>query len=167
MRIHTTAKLSEHIDLTPEGYLYCRGVALARTGVMEYLRDEVPPEVEAARKNSRPRSVITRGEVHCSICKKIARRGLQPCLFIHSPLLLRLPDAVAADGVILRREFHADVAPLGLHTRHAHRAAPQLWCPPMRLPRSLAAQIHTRQNAVPRRGCARAGGGDAGGGKPW
>lgn len=47
MRIHTTAKLSEHIDLTPEGYLYCRGVALARTGVMEYLRDEVPPEMTA------------------------------------------------------------------------------------------------------------------------
>lgn len=45
MRIHTTAKLSEHIERTPEGYLFCPGVAVARTGVMRYLPEEVAPEI--------------------------------------------------------------------------------------------------------------------------
>ena len=45
MRIYTTAKLSENISRTPEGYLLCKGAALARTGTMAYLPEEVPPEV--------------------------------------------------------------------------------------------------------------------------
>lgn len=45
MRIHTTAKLSENILRTPEGYLLCKGAALARTGAMAYLPEEVPPEI--------------------------------------------------------------------------------------------------------------------------
>lgn len=45
MRIYTTAKLSENISKTPEGYLLCQGAALARTGTMAYLPEEVPPEV--------------------------------------------------------------------------------------------------------------------------
>lgn len=42
MRYHTTSRLSDHILETPEGYLLCRDVAIARTGAMEYLPDEVP-----------------------------------------------------------------------------------------------------------------------------
>ena len=45
MRIYTTAKLSDNISRTPEGYLLCKGAALARTGTMAYLPEEVPPEV--------------------------------------------------------------------------------------------------------------------------
>lgn len=45
MRIYTTAKLSEHIERTPEGYLFCPGVAVARTGVMRYFPEEVAPEI--------------------------------------------------------------------------------------------------------------------------
>lgn len=45
MRIHTTAKLSEHMELTPEGYLLCRDASLARTGVMRYLPEEVDPAI--------------------------------------------------------------------------------------------------------------------------
>ena len=45
MRIYTTAKLSENISQTPEGYLLCQGAALARTGTMAYLPEEVPPEI--------------------------------------------------------------------------------------------------------------------------
>ena len=45
MRIYTTAKLSENISRTPEGYLLCKGAALARTGTMAYLPGEVPPEL--------------------------------------------------------------------------------------------------------------------------
>lgn len=45
MRIRTTAKLSEHLEKTPEGYLLCREAALGRTGVMRYLPEEVGEEV--------------------------------------------------------------------------------------------------------------------------
>jgi uncharacterized protein len=38
-------KLSENISETPEGYLLCKGVAIARTGVMEYGEGETPLEV--------------------------------------------------------------------------------------------------------------------------
>jgi hypothetical protein len=42
MRYHTTGSLSEHIKETPEGYLLCLDVAVARTGAQEYLPEEVP-----------------------------------------------------------------------------------------------------------------------------
>lgn len=45
MRIRTTAKLSEHLETTPEGYLLCREAALGRTGVMRYLPEEVSDEI--------------------------------------------------------------------------------------------------------------------------
>lgn len=45
MRIYTTAKLSDNISQTPEGYLLCQGAALARTGTMAYLPEEVSPEI--------------------------------------------------------------------------------------------------------------------------
>ena len=45
MRIHTTAKLSEHMEMTPEGYLLCEGAALARVGAMAYLPEEVPEDI--------------------------------------------------------------------------------------------------------------------------
>lgn len=45
MRIRTIQKLSEHREVTPEGYLLCTGAALARTGVMRYLASEVEPEI--------------------------------------------------------------------------------------------------------------------------
>lgn len=45
MRIHTTAKLSENMNLTPEGYLLCEGAALARVGAMAYLPEEVPEDI--------------------------------------------------------------------------------------------------------------------------
>ena len=45
MQIRTIEKLSEHREMTPEGYLLCRGAALARTGVMRYLAEDVDPEI--------------------------------------------------------------------------------------------------------------------------
>lgn len=44
MRYHTTHALSPNIRETPEGYLVCEGVPIARTGVQEYLPEEVPVE---------------------------------------------------------------------------------------------------------------------------
>jgi hypothetical protein len=46
MRYHTTGSLSEHIKQTPEGYLLCLDVAIARLGVQEYLPEEVPISAE-------------------------------------------------------------------------------------------------------------------------
>lgn len=40
-----TAKLSENISKTPEGYLLCKNVPIGRTGVMEYGPGETPLEV--------------------------------------------------------------------------------------------------------------------------
>lgn len=45
MRIRTIQKLSAHREITPEGYLLCKGAALARTGAMRYLASEVEPEI--------------------------------------------------------------------------------------------------------------------------
>lgn len=45
MRFHTTSRLSEHMEFTPEGYLLCTGVPIARTGALEYLPGEVPEEI--------------------------------------------------------------------------------------------------------------------------
>ena len=45
MRIYTNAKLSDHMELTPEGYLLCEAAALARVGTMVYLRGEVSEDV--------------------------------------------------------------------------------------------------------------------------
>jgi hypothetical protein len=42
MRYHIAGSLSEHIKETPEGYLLCLDVPIARTGAQEYLPEEVP-----------------------------------------------------------------------------------------------------------------------------
>lgn len=47
MRYHTTSALSENIRITPEGYLLCLDVPIARTGVMHYLPEELPEEIAA------------------------------------------------------------------------------------------------------------------------
>lgn len=47
MRYHTTSALSENIRVTPEGYLLCLDVPIARTGVMHYLPEELPEEIAA------------------------------------------------------------------------------------------------------------------------
>lgn len=44
MRYQIASKLSEHLAETPEGYLLCLDVPIARTGVQEYAPDEVPFE---------------------------------------------------------------------------------------------------------------------------
>lgn len=44
-KFYCTTKLSENISETPEGYLFCVGVPIARTGVMEYGEGETPLEV--------------------------------------------------------------------------------------------------------------------------
>lgn len=45
MKFYTTSKISENIHETPEGYLVCVGVAIARTGEMIYGEGETPLEV--------------------------------------------------------------------------------------------------------------------------
>lgn len=45
MKYFTTSKLSENIHETPEGYLVCVGVPIARTGAMQYGKNETPLEV--------------------------------------------------------------------------------------------------------------------------
>lgn len=42
MKFFTTSKLSENIHTTPEGYLVCLGVSIARTGEMLYHKSELP-----------------------------------------------------------------------------------------------------------------------------
>lgn len=44
MKFFTTSKLSENIHETPEGYLVCTGVPVARTGEMIYAAEETPLE---------------------------------------------------------------------------------------------------------------------------
>lgn len=42
MKFFSTADFSENIKETPEGYLICEGVALARLGELEYFKQELP-----------------------------------------------------------------------------------------------------------------------------
>ena len=44
IRYHTTEWLSEHMAETPEGFLLCRDVPIARAGVLEYAPGETPVE---------------------------------------------------------------------------------------------------------------------------
>lgn len=44
MKFYTTSKISENIHETPEGYLVCIGVPIARTGEYEYANGETPLE---------------------------------------------------------------------------------------------------------------------------
>lgn len=45
MRYHTRSRLSEHMFETPEGFLLCPGVAIARTGAQPYAAGEVDEDV--------------------------------------------------------------------------------------------------------------------------
>src|ERR1019366_7797155 len=45
MKFYTTSKISENMHETPEGYLVCVGVSIARTGEMSYGPGETPLEV--------------------------------------------------------------------------------------------------------------------------
>lgn len=58
MRYYTTSRLSENMEFTPEGYLLCKGVPIARTGVMEYLPEEVPDDI--AKDASGPTVLVYR-----------------------------------------------------------------------------------------------------------
>lgn len=48
-RYHYTSQISEHIKETPEGYLLCLDVPIARTGILEYLPEEVNMEAAEGR----------------------------------------------------------------------------------------------------------------------
>ncbi len=50
MKYYVTSKLSENIHETPEGYLVCIGVPIARTGEMLYGEGETPLEPDAKGK---------------------------------------------------------------------------------------------------------------------
>lgn len=45
MRFYTTSRLSENMEFTPEGYLLCKAVPIARIGALEYLPEEVPEDI--------------------------------------------------------------------------------------------------------------------------
>lgn len=47
MRFYTTEKISENIEKTPEGYLVCKNVPIARVGSYEYRDGEVPITADA------------------------------------------------------------------------------------------------------------------------
>lgn len=57
MKYYTPTKLSENISETPEGFLLCVGVAIARTGEMLYGKGETPLETD-----NNGRVVISRDE---------------------------------------------------------------------------------------------------------
>lgn len=46
MKFYTTSKLSENIHMTPEGFMVCVGVSIARTGEMVYGEGETPLETD-------------------------------------------------------------------------------------------------------------------------
>jgi hypothetical protein len=46
MQYYVTERLSENMGKTPEGFLLCRDVPVARTGIQVYGKDEVPPDLE-------------------------------------------------------------------------------------------------------------------------
>ena len=47
MKFYTTSQISENISTTPEGYLVCVGVSIARTGEMTYGPGETPLEPDS------------------------------------------------------------------------------------------------------------------------
>jgi hypothetical protein len=50
MKFYTTSKISENIHETPEGFLVCIGVPIARTGEMVYAEGETPLEADEEGK---------------------------------------------------------------------------------------------------------------------
>lgn len=49
MKYFTTTKLSDNMHETPEGFLICIGVPIARTGAMEYRGSEISDELESGK----------------------------------------------------------------------------------------------------------------------
>lgn len=62
MRIHTTEQLSARQSMTPEGYLLCEGVGIARTGYQLYAAGEIPlePDDDGLITIQRPESEVFR-----------------------------------------------------------------------------------------------------------
>lgn len=56
---YTTSKISKNMHKTPEGFLVCIGVPIARTGDMVYGKNEVPEEIES---DSNGTVTVTRDE---------------------------------------------------------------------------------------------------------
>lgn len=61
-RLYATARLSENIVETPEGFLLCVGVPIARTGELEYLDGElVNEDGSAAIESANGKVIVNRG----------------------------------------------------------------------------------------------------------
>lgn len=67
-RFYTTEQISAHQSLTPEGYLLCLGVPLARTGIQLYAEGEVPIEAgpDGLIRVDRPEEEVFRPETIAS-----------------------------------------------------------------------------------------------------
>ena len=74
MRFYVSNRLSDSILETPEGYLLCMGVPIARTGVQDYLPDEIGEGVEPGPdglvKVERPEAEVFRHETVASFAGK-------------------------------------------------------------------------------------------------
>lgn len=77
MKFYAT-KISENMQETPEGYLLCIGVPIARTGDMEYGRDETPLEV-----GPNGRVIINRSEEEVFRTETIASFNGKPFTIKH------------------------------------------------------------------------------------
>lgn len=74
---HTPTQLSEHIRATPEGFLLCRSVAIARTGIQSYAPGEVPVEDDGSGviRVERPEAEVFRAETMTSFAGKPVTLG--------------------------------------------------------------------------------------------
>ncbi len=70
---YTVAKVGKTREVTPEGYLLCRDVALARTGVLYYSKDEIPVEADDTS-----RIIVSRGEEDLFRLETIASAEAKP-----------------------------------------------------------------------------------------
>lgn len=69
-RFFTTHPLGPKQSLSPDGYLVCQDVPIARTGIQEYRRGEVPPHIETSPDGvvyvERPEAEVFRPETIAS-----------------------------------------------------------------------------------------------------
>ena len=86
MKYFTPTKISEHISETPEGFLVCIGVPIARTGEMIYGKHETPLEADAQGK-----VVIVRDESEVFRPETIASFEGKPITITH-PVEFVSPD---------------------------------------------------------------------------
>jgi len=78
MKYYTPTKLSENISETPEGFLVCIGVPIARTGEMEYGEHETPLEADEKGK-----VIISRSEEEVFRPETIASFEGKPVTITH------------------------------------------------------------------------------------